>query len=240
MGQISVIIAAAGNSTRFAGSDKKTFVSLNEIPVWLHSARLFASHAEVGQIIVVVSPDDLTLFSERFSQEISQLKIEVVAGGDQRCDSVQNALAVVLDDSELVAIHDGARPCFTIEIFQSVIDAARITGAAIPAVPVNSTVKRVGKSGIIQATVDRSGLFLAQTPQVFRREIIRAAYENRGSFEPTDEASLLEAQGAKVEVVAGSKFNIKITQPEDLRFAQSCLAAMRPAQFDSAIDRKLR
>lgn len=210
------------------------------MPVWLHSAKLFAGHAEVSQLIVVVAPDDLTLFSNRFAKEISLLEIEVVAGGAQRCDSVQNALASVSDRSELVAIHDGARPCFTIEIFQSVIDAARRSGAAIPAVPVNSTIKRVEQSGLIQKTVDRSELFLAQTPQVFRREIIQSAYENRGAFEPTDEASLLEAQGVPVEVVAGSKFNIKITQPEDLRFAEACLAAVKPVQVDVAIDQNLR
>ncbi|MCL4162183.1 UNVERIFIED_CONTAM: hypothetical protein GTU68_038056, partial [Idotea baltica] len=225
---------------RFAGSDKKTFVTLDETPVWLHSARLFASHADVRQTIVVISPSDLALFSERFSAEIARLGVEVIPGGDQRSDSVQNGLAAVSSTAELVAIHDGARPCFTIEIFQAVVDAARKTGAAIPAVPLNSTVKRVKQLRLIETTVDRSDLFLAQTPQVFRRDIIQEAYQNRGAFQPTDEASLLEDQGVPVEVVAGSKFNIKITQPEDLRFAAACLAAIKPAQFDSQIDNKLR
>lgn len=208
--------------------------------MWLHSAELFAKHGEVDQLIVVVAKGDLPVFADRFSEPLSRLGIEVVVGGDQRSDSVQNALAVVSPASELVAIHDGARPCFTMEIFQSVIDAARRTGAAIPAVPVSSTVKRANPLGLIEGTVDRTNLFLAQTPQVFRCDIIQSAYQNRGSFQPTDEACLLEVQNIPVEIVAGSRFNIKITRPEDLQFAKACMAAIKPTQFDLSVERKLR
>jgi 2-C-methyl-D-erythritol 4-phosphate cytidylyltransferase len=240
VGSISVIIAAAGNSTRFEGIEKKTLAQLNGQPVWLYSANLFARHPQVVQQIVSVSPDDLPMFTQRFGSDIDRLKIDVVAGGEQRCDSVQKALSLVASEADFVAIHDGARPCFTLDMFAAVVDAARQHGAAIPAVPVNSTVKRANQAGLIEATVDRSGLFLAQTPQVFRRQIIQAAYENRSSFQPTDEAALLEDQNVPVAIVPGSKFNIKITQSEDLRFAKSCLVAVEPTQVDAPIDERLR
>ena len=234
--KISVIIAAAGNSTRFGASEKKTFTMLAGTPVWVHSARVFASHQQVQQIIVAISPDDESYFVERFESEIKRFDAKVVLGGAQRSDSVANALAAVDSDSDLIAIHDGARPCIDLALFQGVIDAAETHGAAIPAVPVNSTIKRSDNDQLVTETVDRSDLHLAQTPQVFDTKIIRDAYERRGSLQPTDEAQLLETLGIPVAIAPGSPFNIKITQPEDLRFAEACLAAIKPIQFDAGTD----
>ena len=231
-----MIIAAAGNSTRFGSSQKKTFALLRGIPVWLHSAQIFASHPDVQQIIVAISPDDETFFKKQFEAQISRLNIQVILGGAQRSDSVGNALAAVDSDSELITIHDGARPCIELSLFQGVVDAAETHGAAIPAVPINSTIKRSNENHLISETVDRSQLHLAQTPQVFASQVIREAFERRADLQPTDEAQLLETLGIPVAIAPGSRFNIKITQPEDLRFAEACLAAIAPAQVDAGLD----
>ena len=236
MSKISVIIAAAGNSTRFGATGKKTFAMLAGTPVWVHSARVFASHRQVQQIIVAISPDDESFFVERFEAEIKRFNAKVVLGGAERSDSVANALAAVDADSDLIAIHDGARPCIDMALFQGVVDAAETHGAAIPAVPVNSTIKRSDSDQLVAETVDRSNLHLAQTPQVFKSQVIRDAYERRGSLQPTDEAQLLETLGTPVAIAPGTRFNIKITQPEDLRFAEACLTATKPIQFDAGTD----
>ena len=236
MSKISVIIAAAGNSTRFGASEKKTFAILRGTPVWLHSSQIFASHPDVKQIIVAISPDDESFFKQQFQSQIDRLNIRVVLGGAQRSDSVENALAVVDTDSDLIAIHDGARPCIDLSLFQGVVDAAETHGAAIPCVPINSTIKRSDENQLVVETVDRSNLHLAQTPQVFASQIIRDAFDRRGDLQPTDEAQLLETLGIPIAIATGSRFNIKITQPEDLRFAESCLAAISPIQFDAELD----
>ncbi len=236
MTKISVIIAAAGNSTRFGASQKKTFATLADTPVWVHSAQVFASHQQVQQLIVAISPDDESYFAERFAAEIKRLGVQVVLGGAERSDSVSNALAAVDSDSDLIAIHDGARPCIDLALFQGIIDAAETHGAAIPAIPIASTIKRSNDAQLVSETVDRSNLHLAQTPQVFATQVIRDAFERRSELQPTDEAQLLEELGIPVALAPGSRFNIKITQPEDLRFAEACLNAAKPIQVDSGLD----
>jgi 2-C-methyl-D-erythritol 4-phosphate cytidylyltransferase len=231
--KISAILAAAGNSSRFQhATEKKTFVDLNGKAVWLHSAEAFFQHPDVTQIIVAISPNDDEVFRRRFARDIERLNVQIVFGGDQRSDSVANALAVVDANADLVAIHDAARPCINFELIQSVCDAAVGHGAAIPAVPVSSTVKRSANGQTIDRTESRDQLYLAQTPQMFARSIILRAIESRGDFQPTDEAQLLERQGVSVGLVAGSNFNIKITHPADLRFAQLVLNSLPATKFD--------
>ena len=236
MNKISVIIAAAGNSTRFGASEKKTYAMLGGIPVWVRSVQFFASHPQVKQIIVAISPADETYFTDRFQSEIGRFNVQVVLGGDQRSDSVLNALAAVDSDSDLIAIHDGARPCIDLSLFQGVVDAAETHGAAIPAVPVTSTIKRSDDDQLISETVDRSNLYSAQTPQVFASQIIRDASKRIADLQPTDEAQLLESLGIPVALAPGSAFNIKITHPEDLRFAEACIAAISPVRYDGGMD----
>jgi len=153
----------------------------------------------------------------------------------ERADSVENGLAKVAPECDFVAIHDAARPCINADLVESVFAAAQQNGAAIPAVPVNCTLKRSADGQTVDQTVDRSNLYAAQTPQAFKRELIQELYENRNGAQPTDEAQLLELNDQPVALVPGSPFNIKITTQADLRFAKACLAAMPAAKFDAPI-----
>jgi len=148
---------------------------------------------------------------------------------------VENGLAKVDPSCDFVAIHDAARPCINADLVESVFAAAEQKGAAIPAIPVNSTLKRSLSGKTIDETVDRSNLYAAQTPQAFNRELIQGLYEKRNGAQPTDEAQLLELNDQPVVLVPGSPLNIKITTQEDLRFAKACLAAMPASKFDAPI-----
>ena len=182
------------------------------------------------QTIVVIAPEDQEKFKSRYGAHIGLLGIDIVLGGAERFDSVANALAKIRDDVELVAIHDAARPAVTSLMIDSVFGAAAKTGAALLAVPVSDTVKRGDDQGKVEATVPRKGLWLAQTPQVFRRDWLVQAYASRGKLgaEITDDAQLIEAAGHCVYLVTGSPSNIKITAREDIALAEAILKS-RPA-----------
>ncbi|MDR2441339.1 MAG: 2-C-methyl-D-erythritol 4-phosphate cytidylyltransferase [Planctomycetaceae bacterium] len=225
----SVIIVAAGNSRRFVEIDsdkptaKKTFVSLNRKPVWLHSVEKFYEREDVVQLIIVISPDDLTWFFRFYASEIDRMFLLVVAGGNERVDSVQNGLAVVRRDVDFIAVHDAARPCVSKKAIDAVFRQARLDGAAMLATPIVGTIKRI-YNGQITETINRENLWEAQTPQVFRREILLNAYECRGGVDSTDDAQLVENIGYTVSVVPADRFNIKITTPADLTFAETILS----------------
>lgn len=237
MPSFSVILAAAGRSSRFNDPNfKKPFANLKNKPVWLYSAELFLKRKDVKQIIIVISPEDKEDFFARFGPNVAVMGIEVVLGGAERADSVENGLAKVDPSTEFVAIHDAARPCFSLDMVEAVFDAAIQNGlGAIPATPLNSTIKRSASGKQVDETVDRSNLYLAQTPQVFKRRLIQDLYNKRDGAQPTDEAQLLEMNGHQVAIVPGSPLNIKITTQEDLRFAQACLDALPPTKFDAPI-----
>ena len=231
---MSVILAAAGQSSRFGHpTEKKTFVSLNSKPVWLHSADLFLKRPDVKQLIVVVAPEDKEEFYARFGPNVAVLGLDVVVGGRERSDSIANALEKVSESSQWVIVHDAARPCLDADMVQAVIDAAQTHQAAIPAIPVNSTLKRSADGQVIDKTEDRSQLYLAQTPQVFSKELLERAFAQRGDFQPTDEAQLVERMGHPVAMVPGSPLNVKITRHRDLAFAKACLAALPKPKFDA-------
>ena len=183
----------------------------------------------------MISADDKEEFLGRFGANIAVMGIEVVIGGAQRADSVEKGLAKVDPSCKYIAIHDAARPCINIDLVESVFDAAKRTGAAIPAIPVNSTLKRSASGDEIDETVDRTGLYQAQKPQVFKAELIQELYANRAGQQPTDEAQLLEMNEHLVAIVPGSPLNIKITTQQDLRFAKACLNAMPATKFDAPI-----
>ncbi len=224
---VAVILAAAGSSTRFGDPNfKKVYALLAGRAVWLHSADIFLEHPRVGQVIVVVHPDDREMFKEKYSAATAMMGIEIAHGGNERWQSVQNALEKVKPNMEWVAIHDAARPCIAPQWVDSVFEGAEATGAAILATPIHGTIKRAGSKSTIEATVPRDHLWQAQTPQVFRKELLTKAFAQRGNLLPTDDAQLVEKTGVEVRLVLGSPLNVKITAKEDLRFAELALKAL--------------
>lgn len=226
MPNFAVIIPAAGQSSRFGDSRrKKPFVELKGRPVWVRAVELFANRDDVKQLLVVISPEDMEFFREKFRPNLAFMAVEIVTGGRQRADSVKNALARVKADIDFVAVHDAARPLVVKPWIDRVFAAAEQSGAAIPATPISSTIKRVVNGRIVE-TVPREKLWAAQTPQVFRRQLLLDAYARWDGSEATDEANLVERIGHAVTVVEGSPLNIKITTQEDFRMAEALLGAL--------------
>jgi 2-C-methyl-D-erythritol 4-phosphate cytidylyltransferase len=223
---------AAGASRRFRDQNyKKPFAPLAGRAVWLHSAEKFLNRSDVKQVIVVIAEEDVEEFNRKFGANIAIMGVEVCKGGNERSDSVQNALAKVKDDIELVAIHDAARPCLVDKWIDEVFAAADKDGAALLAVPEPATLKRVA-NGKIAETVSRDGLWQAQTPQVFHRDLIVKAYAARGGKNLTDDAQLVEQMGQTVTVVEGSPLNLKITTRDDLKLAEQVLKVLPKPKLD--------
>lgn len=227
MPSFAVILPAAGKSSRFRDQHyKKPFVPLDNRPVWLHAAEKFTNRSDVVQTLLVIAPEDREAFQSKIGANAALLGIEIVDGGAERGDSVANALARVRDDVDFVAVHDAARPCLADDWIDAVFAAAVKSGAAILAAPISGTLKRVGGDKTIVETVSREGLWEAQTPQVFRRQLLVDAYARRGTFQGTDDAQLVEKVGHKVAVVQCSPMNLKITTKDDLRLASAILKAL--------------
>ncbi len=225
MSQFAVIIAAAGKSSRFGSTqprEKKVFQDLRGRPVWLRSTEAFINREEVKQVLLLLSPEDVDWFKDRYKANLAFLDLDIVPGGVERVDSVQNALARVRADIDFVAIHDAARPVIAKEWITSVFNAAERSGAAILASPISSTIKRVDR-GEIRETVPRANLWAAQTPQVFSRKLLLEAYAKRSHLQATDDAQLVEQIGHAVTIVEGSPMNLKITSREDLRMADALI-----------------
>ena len=228
MPTLAVIIPAAGKSSRFKGKEKKPFVSLDGRPIWQRSAELFWNRAEVTRVYLVLPPEEREEFRSRFGHLIAFTNIALIDGGEERFESVANALARVPETVDFVAVHDAVRPLGTSRLIDSVLAAAVAHGAAMPAIPVADTLKQVDPTtNQITATVPRAGLWQAQTPQVFRRDWLVAAYANRSQLTTpvTDDAQLVEAIGHSVVVVPGSTSNFKITTADDLELAEAVLKA---------------
>jgi len=222
-----VILAAAGQSSRFQDAHyKKPFAPLAGRPVWLHSAEKFLERSDVKQVVIVVSPDDRQAFVEKFAANLAFMGITLAEGGEHRGDSVRRGLEKLDPSIDMVAIHDAARPCIAPPWIEAVFAAGARTGAAILAIPVVGTLKRVGADNTISETVDRTGLWEAQTPQVFSRQVLERAFASQPGNQTTDEAQLVESIGQKVTVVRGSPVNLKITSREDLVLAEQALKAM--------------
>lgn len=235
MASYAVILLAAGKSSRFRDKEKKPFADLDGRAVWLRSLELFSVREDVEQILVVISPEDKELFDRRYRANIAFLSnAKLVMGGAERHDSVQNALAHCSPSVEWIAVHDTARCCTTREMIDAVFSKAAKTGAAILACRVSDTLKRVGGDGIITETAPRDGLWAAQTPQVFRRQLLLDAYAHRKKIAGpiTDDAQLVEAVGGKVSVVESNLSNLKITTREDLALAAAILKS-RPKPKDA-------
>ena len=227
MASFAVILPAAGQSTRFAsGQGKKTFLDLKGRAVWLRAAEVFVERDDVVQTLVVVAPDDVEECTERFRPNLAFMDVEIVSGGESRMESVANALERVRDEADFVAVHDAARPLITGKWVDEVFAAAVEIGAAVPAVPISSTLKRVNEEGLVDTTVDREGLFAAQTPQAYRREVLVEAFRQRGDLVATDESQLVEQLGQPIRLIPGWPMNIKITTNADFDMAKALLNAL--------------
>ncbi len=227
MPTFGVILAAAGQSSRFQDANyKKPFAPLAGRPVWLHSAEKFIDRPDVKQVVVVVAPEDRESFREKFGANLAFMGLTLAEGGSCRADSVRNGLEKLGPEIDMVAIHDAARPCLATAWIDRVFEAGARTGAAILATPVVGTLKRVGPDHTITGTVDRTGLWEAQTPQVFSRDLLTRAFAAKHDPTHTDEAQLVEALGHRVTIVPGSPINLKITSREDLRLAEQALKAL--------------
>jgi 2-C-methyl-D-erythritol 4-phosphate cytidylyltransferase len=227
MATFAAIITAAGKSSRFGDRNyKKPFAILGGRAVWLHSVDRFQNHKDVTQTIVTVAREDREDFDRKFGANIAIMGIEIVEGGEHRADSVQRALERVKSDIDFVAVHDAARPCIADKWIEQVFEAAARSGAAILAAPVAETLKRVDAKKQITATVDREALWAAQTPQVFRRELLIEAYAKRGKDAATDDAQLVERLGHPVTVVSCPAMNLKITTRDDLKLAEQVLKVL--------------
>ena len=221
----ALILAAAGKSSRFShkGSAdptvKKTFAHLGGKPIWLRSVEKFVSRDDVIQIIVVVAPDDITWFRKYYISEINRMLLLIVAGGENRVDSIRNGLIAVTPKANYVAVHDAARPCVTEQEIATVFEEAKKHGAALLAAPVVGTIKKVVENQV-ETTVSRENLWEAQTPQVFRRDLILEAYQQKIEDIPTDDAQLVERLGRPVYVVPADRGNMKITTQSDMVLAK--------------------
>ena len=225
---VNVVIVAAGKGTRLQSELPKPFLSIAGKPILVHTLRRFTPIEMVRRIVVVVAAARETLCQEIFHTHGPWSQpITVIHGGAERQDSVRNGLAALEPQCEIVVIHDAARPFISVEAIQRSIDAAAETGSAVVATPVRDTIKRADAQHTIRETVSRHDLWLAQTPQTFRVEVIRAAHrwaQQRG-IAGTDDATLVEQMGQPVRIVPGDALNFKITTPDDLTLAQAVLQA---------------
>ncbi len=228
----AVIIPAAGFGTRMNLDHPKQYQLLAGTPILVHTVRAFWNEDYITRIVVVVPP---TLVEHTrlllVDHELHRTKLTIVAGGRRRQDSVKAGLDTLDDNTEIVLVHDAARPLVTRQLIVRCYEAAIISGAAIAAVPVKDTLKKGNGWDRVVETIDRSDLWQAQTPQAVRRELLEKAYRINGDADVTDEASLLEKAAIPVTLVEGAETNIKITRPEDLFLAEKLLSHNAAPRF---------
>eukprot|EP01022_Parablepharisma_sp_SALTPOND_P026014 TRINITY_DN6152_c0_g1_i1.p1 TRINITY_DN6152_c0_g1~~TRINITY_DN6152_c0_g1_i1.p1 ORF type:complete len:389 (+),score=181.14 TRINITY_DN6152_c0_g1_i1:542-1708(+) len=224
LGKVVAVVPAAGAGTRLGGARPKQFISLGGRPLLTRTLMVLEEVAEVAAVVVVCPPEAEAQTRGLCLEPYGLSKVAaVVPGGDQRQDSVAAGVAASAElGAEWLVVHDAARPLAAPERFARVLEGAQATGAAIAAVPAADTVKRAGRDELVEATVDRSALWLVQTPQAFRRDLLEKALAaaKEDGFYATDEAGLVERMGGEVKLVMGSRDNLKITTPEDLALAR--------------------
>lgn len=222
--KVSAIIAAGGIGKRMGGAKPKQYIEILGRPIICLTLDKFREFNHINKVIIVVPPDYVDSFrSDIISRYEYPSDWQVTAGGLHRQDSVRNGLNLVSKDCDVVLVHDGVRPFITAGLIERSIETAFNEGAAIVAAPIKETIKKAGGDKLISATVDRDGLWGAQTPQAFRYKILKEAMESayRDNFMGTDEASIVERIGTKVKIVEGDSRNIKITTPDDIVLAEA-------------------
>ncbi len=224
---VSVIILSAGNSTRMCGVNKQ-LAKIDGVPVFILSALAFEKCERVGEIIIAAPKDDCAKF-EKLAVNFGVEKLSCVTeGGNSRFQSMKNALDKVSRNAEFVAFHDGARPLITAQSIEKVFDDAEEYGAAIAGIPAVDTVK-AAENGFVSSTPERSTLYYAQTPQVFRKELFLNCLDRLGenAENVTDDSSILELCGEKVRITEIADCNMKITRPDDLYAAQAIFSGRK-------------
>lgn len=233
--KVCAIIAAGGKGSRL-GQKTKVLLKLNKKPLLWYSLLLLQKHPLINAIVIAAAGDEISAIKRLVKKSGFSKVISVVEGGYMRQDSVRNALEVIPEYCDLALVHDAARPFVTGEVISRVIKEAVKHKAAIAAVKVKPTIKRVDCFNEVCATLERGELVEAQTPQVFNKDLLLKAYQ-KATQAATDDSALVEKLGVKVKVVEGSYHNIKITTPEDLVFAKAILRSglrvrvMKPGWF---------
>lgn len=220
----TAVILAAGLGKRMQAGHNKQFIEICGQSVLTHTLTVFAQIPEIAKIVLVVRAGEEDT-CRNMIPEIAESKTVLAIGGKERQDSVHNGIRAITWECEYILIHDGARPLVTEEVIRRTLLAAQNSGAAICAVPVKDTIKQADSDGNVLATIPRESLWAVQTPQVFRADLIRRAYENAyaHNYYGTDDASLVEYLGEAVKIVTGDYENIKITTPEDIPTAEQIL-----------------
>ncbi|MCI0499374.1 MAG: 2-C-methyl-D-erythritol 4-phosphate cytidylyltransferase [Planctomycetales bacterium] len=223
--KVSVIICAAGSSSRFGGDRKKPFVEVAGRPAFLRSIDFFGGRDDVKQVILSIAKEDEELVTVKWGAALGFNGVKLCFGGAERFETVANALKKVEGEADLIAVHDAVRCCLMDEWLDKLFAIAGQTGAAMLACPVVATLKKV-QDGKIIGTVDRAGLYEAQTPQVFEAKMLKDAYSKLDTLDKskiTDDAQLVEAMGHLVSIVETDHSNIKITRKNDVPIAEAII-----------------
>lgn len=230
MFKVSAVIAAGGSGKRMQAQENKVYLPIDGLPVLAHTLRVFDRCELINEIVVVVPRKEMNYCSAKVFLPLGLSKpVKVTAGGKERQDSVGCGLMETSANCDFVVVHDGARPLLTLGLLESVIREAIAWGGAIAAVPVKDTVKLADPNGFVSSTPERDKLWLVQTPQAFRKEILVEAHQHAQTEDilGTDDSFLVEQLGYPVKLVTGDYENIKITTPEDLNLAEVILRRRR-------------
>ena len=230
MSKTVVVVPAGGSGSRMGVRQPKQYLAVGGAPILVLTLRALARCRAVDGLIVAAPADRLAATRDLLRRFRVPRVLDVVPGGAERQDSVREGLQAAPPDADWIVVHDAVRPFITPDLIERVLAAARVPGAATCGWPVRDTVKRV-KDSVVEATLPREGLWLTQTPQAFRRELLREAHDKalRDGYEGTDDAMLVERLGGRVAMVEGLPRNLKITTPEDLRTARSWVRPRRRA-----------
>src|SRR3989338_545919 len=220
--RVAAIVPAAGAGARLKSKIQKPYINLGAKPILAHTLIALSKNKNIKEILVSVGKDKIKKAGRDIIKEYNIKKARLVIGGKERSDSVYNALKAVSKNIDYVLIHDGIRPFITDKLIQILLKEASGTRAVIAAVPVKPTLKFAAKGGFIKNTPSREYFWEAQTPQVFKKELIEKAYKlaRRKNIKATDDSALVERIGVKPKIVMGSYSNIKITTKEDLELAR--------------------
>lgn len=245
------IIPAGGAGTRLKSHIAKQYLLLDSLPVLVQTLQVFQNSPDINEIILALPSEDMVHVHQELAEKYGLTKVtQVVAGGKERQDSVNNCLNAIQGDCDIVVVHDAVRPFVTKEFIARVVDAARSMGAAVTGVKIKDTIKKVNDDHKIAMTVPRENLWSAQTPQAFQFELLKESYRTayEENFYGTDDASLVERLGKEIRMVEGTYENLKITTNEDMRIADALMKKRNTASvrngfgYDShrfAADRKL-